>query len=364
MRTAAPPIPLLLSGPHPRVGGGVVAHCGALQGALAALGLKVQQVHVGAGLDGDETLRARLRGAGHLLGSLPGFARRSRGRLVHLNPSFTPKAALRDAALMLAARLQGAPVVVEFHGGLPGNVRGPLGQFAVRQLCRADAVVVINRLQERALLGRFPWVRDRLHRVPNGVQLPPLDLDGLIPRRQEGRELLFMSRLLEAKGLLDTVRAMPALPGLTLNVAGTGPAAEPARALAAELGVASRVVFHGHVSGEAKSELLRRCALMVFPSYYPEGQPIVLLEALAWGLPVVTCAVEPITDLITTECGRLIPPRSPGALALATQELLASPARYGVISRHNRTLAEFEYDLNLVARRFAQLYRQVQWSRP
>nr|WP_255674944.1 glycosyltransferase family 4 protein [Deinococcus sp. 6GRE01] len=265
---------------------------------------------------------------------------------------------------MVAARLQGSPVVVEFHGGLPGDVRGPLGRLAIRCLCRADAVVVINRLQERALLGRFPWVRDRLHRVPNGVQLPPLDLDSLIPRRLAGRELLFMSRLLESKGLLDTVRALPSLPGVTLNVAGTGPAAEPARALAAELGVASRVVFHGHVSGDAKSELLRRCALMVFPSYYPEGQPIVLLEALAWGLPVVTCAVEPITDLITTECGRLIPPRSPGALALATQELLASPARYGVVSRHNRTLAAFEYDLNLVARRFVQLYRQVQWSRP
>lgn len=361
---AGPPPALLLSGPHPRVGGGVVAHCAALQGALARLGLQVRQVHVGAGRDEDESLGAKLDGVRALLGGLPTFARQSRGQLVHLNPSFTPKALLRDAALLLAARTSGAQTVVEFHGGMPGDVRHPLGALALRVLCGADAVVVINRLQEKALGERFPALRDRLHRIPNGVPLPDLNLTAAVRGRLARPELLFMSRLIPEKGVLDAVAALAELPSLILHVAGEGPARPAAEALAAELGVADRVVFHGQVSGEAKAELLRRAAAFVFPTYYPaEGQPIVLLEAFAWGLPVVTCALAPITDLVSPECGRLVPPRDPAAVARGVRELLASPARYEAAARHNRTLAEYEYDLDRVARRFVQLYRQVQWRR-
>ncbi|CAM4014243.1 glycosyltransferase family 4 protein [Deinococcus marmoris] len=354
---------LLLSGPHPRVGGGVVAHCGALGDALVRLGLHVQQVHVGAGLDEDQTLGAKLRGVQSLLRGLPNFARRARGQLVHLNPSFTPKAVLRDAALLIAAKVTGAPTVAEFHGGMPDDVPGILGRAALRVLMNADALVVINRLQERALAARYPAARGRLHRIPNGVCLPDVDVDQLIDGRLANPTLLYMGRLLEEKGVLDVIRAAAHLPGVQVDVAGDGPALSPAQALASELGIAGRVTFHGHVGGEAKEALLRAASLFVFPSYYAEGQPIVLLEALAWGIPVITCDLQPLTDLITPECGGLVPPRSPAAVADVARHLLSRPEVYAAAAGHNRALAEHEYDLELVARRFVQLYRQVQWRR-
>lgn len=352
---------VLLSGPHPRVGGGVVAHCLALEEALAGLGVEVRHFHVGAGRDEDGSLTAKLAGAGALVRTLPSFARATRGRLVHLNPSFTPKSLLRDAALLRAARLSGARVVVEFHGGMPGDVSGRLARRALSTLCQAaDSVVVLTTLQRDALLERAAHLADKLHVIPNGVTLPSLDVRHAAADRQRRPRLLFLSRLLREKGVLDAIRAMTFLDGYDLDVAGDGPALTEARDLVETLGLQHRVTLHGRVGGETKKWLLREASMLVFPSYYPaEGLPIVLLEAFAWGLPIVTCDVPPISFLVGHDQGRLVAPREPRAVANAVAEVLASPSEYTRLSVGNRALAEREYDLNLVARRFLEVYRTV-----
>ena len=68
-----------------------------------------------------------------------------------------------------------------------------------------------------------------------------------------------------------------------------------------------------------------------------EGQPIVVAEALALGVPVVATAVGRVPEMVNATVGRVVPPRDPGALADALTELATSPELRAAMSTHGRS---------------------------
>jgi glycosyltransferase involved in cell wall biosynthesis len=360
---------IVLHGPHESAGGGVLAFCEALESGLSSLAAgerpRVMRLNAGAGRGDRTTPGGALAGAWALAASLPAAWRLARpGHVFHLNTSFTQKALVRDALLFLVARSRGCPTVVQFHGGAPADAPDPLSHWATASLCRADRIVVLNGRQQRELEARFPGIARKTSRLPNSVVLPPpADAARAEPRLANPR-LLFLGRLDPRKGILECVRALVVMRqhGLTppLEVAGDGQTLAEAEALAGQLGLGDQVTFHGRVSGKAKDELLRESSLLLLPTYYPEGQPIAVLEAYAWGLPVVACDLEPVSELVRDRVnGRLVPPRDPAALAGAVLSLLADEALYRACSETNRRLAETEFDSRRNAARFLDLYRTV-----
>ncbi len=135
---------------------------------------------------------------------------------------------------------------------------------------------------------------------------------------------LFAGDLKSPRKNLDTVlRALPEVPDLHVAVAGQH-AGTPWPAMARDLGVAGRVHFLGFQTD--MPELMRACDLFVFPSRY-EPFGLVLLEALASGLPVMTAASVGGANLITAEVGEVLADCNDAAmLAAALRGLLAAPA--------------------------------------
>ena len=106
------------------------------------------------------------------------------------------------------------------------------------------------------------------------------------------RDLVFLGRLVSDKGADVLIQALGKLAGKglrpRLTIAGSGPERESLAALAERLGVAPQVEFAGVVQGEGLAALLRRHAVMVVPSRWPEPFGIVALEGMACGcVPVV-----------------------------------------------------------------------------
>src|SRR5262249_2515948 len=115
--------------------------------------------------------------------------------------------------------------------------------------------------------------------------------------------------------------------GVTLDVAGEGPA-RPALEKQAAAVAPGRVTFHGRLPGPEVQGLLRRSVLVCVPSRWYENQPMIVLEALACGTPVVASDLGGAGELITPGVdGALVPPNDPGALAAAMAPLLGDPAR-------------------------------------
>jgi glycosyltransferase involved in cell wall biosynthesis len=356
---------VVLHGPHPSAGGGVLAFCNTLETGLKQPALEVSRLYIGSAT-GDQTTRAgAVAGIKALIGSFPDvFRAASKRRVLHFNTSFTQKALMRDAIFLNIARARGCPTVVEFHGGLPESYEDRGSRWALRNLVRADQLVVINPKQRAQLIERFPETAKKIQLIPNSVEIPNLDLGERWSARQLEPRVLFLSRLEPAKGLLETIRALALVRDrgvrIGLDVAGTGTALEAAQALVKELNLEDAVVFHGTVGGETKQALFRNATIFSFPTYYPEGQPIVVLEAFAWGLPVITSTLEPTAGLVPHGVNGLhVPPRDSEAIASAITQLVSDHRLNLKIAQANRARAESEFDIQRNSHRFVALYQAV-----
>ncbi len=158
--------------------------------------------------------------------------------------------------------------------------------------------------------------------------------------------MLYLSNLSAAKGYADVMAAAAQVASVTPNVRFTIAgewlgARERAAGMVARrrMGLDGRLEFTNAISGLRKAELFKSADIFVFPPRQLEGQPVVLLEAMSHGLPVVTTAKGGIVDVVVDgQTGVFVPPGDPTALADALRLLIENPglrARMGAAA-HDR----------------------------
>ena len=227
-------------------------------------------------------------------------------------------------------------VIVSDHTTLSQHASGPGERRLMRWTIRrfypaADACVQVSNgaADDLAALGGIP--RRSVEVVPNPLVAPAhpasnAEVDAMwgIPR---GERVLTVGSLKETKDHAILLRAFARLgrPSARLMIVGDGDLGPSLRGLAGELGVAERVIWAGFQLDPWP--FYASADLFVLASRL-EGQPMVLLEAMASGLTVVStdCPHGPREMLNGGEFGRLAPVGDEAALARAIDEALASPA--------------------------------------
>jgi glycosyltransferase involved in cell wall biosynthesis len=294
----------------------------------------------------------------------PALLLRTRPDLVHLNTSLDRRALCRDVPFALVTRLLGRRVLVKWHGSEPEllSSRSPLWRALSEALLRlVSGVAVLSSEEAAAVRGRRRAPRCDV--VRNG-----LDLGRYVNRRPvrerlgvpaESPLLLFIGRLIPAKGLLDVVRALPELAGrygAHLVVVGEGPTRAAAGALARELHIESRVHFTGRLPEEEAADYYCGCDVLVFPTYHPEGFPMTVFQSMAAGLGIVTTRQRAAADYLREpENCLFVPPRDPVKLAAALGRLLGDAALLERMRGANREDAR-RFDRRVVAAEFGDLY--------
>jgi glycosyltransferase involved in cell wall biosynthesis len=200
--------------------------------------------------------------------------------------------------------------------------------------------------------------------IPRAVDLPA---DGALnrsgSRERPERVLLFLSRIHPKKGLLELVGACSRLSrrnGWRVIVAGPDTQRHQADVVAAvkRTGLEDRFHFVGPVWGEAKTELFARSDLFVLPTH-SENFGIVIAEALAHSLPVITTTSAPWAELAQFRCGWWMPTGA-DALAGAIEEALSVPnAVLAEMGSRGRNLIRERYSWPAVARLQIELYAWV-----
>jgi glycosyltransferase involved in cell wall biosynthesis len=226
--------------------------------------------------------------------------------------------------------------VVTSHGGDLYGFRGRLAQALKRRVAmEADAMTVVSSVM-RAEAQRIGLRPPRLEVIPMGADLREVFVpDAAVPRSRH--ELLFVGRLVEKKGLPCLLDALPQVlrshPEARLTIAGFGPLRGALEAQAARLGIGGNVCFSGAVSQVELPALYRRAAVFVAPfvraaSGDQEGLPVVLMEAIGCGCPIVASDIPGVRDL-TGEFSddMLVPPGDVAALAAAITRQLDDPRR-------------------------------------
>ncbi|MEU9859994.1 glycosyltransferase family 4 protein [Streptomyces sp. NPDC047971] len=186
---------------------------------------------------------------------------------------------------------------LRFHW--PLNAVGRVLEKQISRLVYRGRPVVVVSPSTREGARRELGFGNPIHIVPNGSpRAAAAASDGSRSRRPT---ITVVSRLMPQKRVDLLVRAVPALlrrtPALRVDVCGDGPELDRLRRLAAELGVASAIVFHGRVTEQRKRELFHRAWLTVVPSV-AEGWGLTVIEANAAGTPALAYDVPGLRDAV------------------------------------------------------------------
>jgi glycosyltransferase involved in cell wall biosynthesis len=277
-----------------------------------------------------------------------------------------------QAARTLRSRV---PVLQTFHalGSVKRRHQGdadtsPEQRIDLEQGLCADVDHVVATCSDEVFeLRRLGLTTDKVSIVPCGVDTTLFTPRGPVVPRADRPRLLVLGRLVERKGQEDAVRALTAVPDAELVVVGGPPAGEldddpevrRLRAVAADVGVADRLVFAGAVARADVPRWIRSAdVVLAVPWYEPFG--ITPLEAMACGRPVVASAVGGLVDTVADGVtGDLVPPRDPAALGEALAALLADDERRVAYGAAGVRRARSRYRWSRVVADTDAVYHQV-----
>jgi glycosyltransferase involved in cell wall biosynthesis len=221
--------------------------------------------------------------------------------------------------LVAGGRVLGRPGAVELRFRW---LKGPL-QVVLGCLTAWAADLVLAPSAVTAAEIRRDYRVDAVGVIPNvtgGLVVEPVPAP-----EEEAGYLLFVGRLRIRKGVEVLLEALREIPQAELRIAGDGEHRKRLERRVSELGLETAVTFLGNCDAGRVRRLLAGAAALVVPSIY-EGMPLVVLEAMAAGVPVVASAVSGIPEVVVDgETGWLVPPEDPRALEQALEDVLARP---------------------------------------
>jgi rhamnosyl/mannosyltransferase len=231
--------------------------------------------------------------------------------------------------------------------------------FLRRVLQSADRILINNP----RYLDTSIWLQPVRHKCT--VVPIAIDVERFEPAAHVGQDpfkLLFVGRLRYYKGLGTLLHALLHIPRTQLTIVGIGPMQAEWQALTHELGLADRVLFAGEIDDDHLPDYYREADLFVLPSNArSEAYGIVLLEAMAAGLPCITTELGTGTSWIVQHevTGLVVPPQDPLALAEAINKLRVNENLRQQLAKAGLARVRMEFSQKVMIDRIIQVYEDM-----
>lgn len=313
-----------------------------------------------------EVLRGTWGSANYFLGTIAIFPKSvlyahemSRLGVAHVHGHFANHPAM---SALIVHRLTGIPFSFTSRGSDVQVDRHMLKE----KIAAADFALAVSSDLKRIMTGECdPAMRDKIHVIRGGVDVdrltPPTSRPSAGPLR-----ILCVARFEEVKGHTYLVEACRTLrdrgAAFECRLVGEGPLARAIEKQINEAGLGREIQCLGPLSYEEVIGELKKADVLALPTSPTaagdrEGMPTVLQEAMACGLPVVSCLVEGVAELVDDELnGILVPPKNALALADAFQRLKNDPALRLRLGRAGRQKVVQKFSLRANTARRAALY--------
>lgn len=293
------------------------------------------------------------------LAKLTVLAARREVDLLHIHLSVRGSS-YRKAVLARLARTLRVPYVVHLHGTdykeFWESTNPMLRSELSRMIAGSARFIVLGDFWARVMRELQPDLAQKIVVLPNATA-------AAAPKQDTGDraapQITFLGQLGQRKGSADLLQALSRLQhlsGWTATLAGDGPIAETQQ-LVRQLGLDGRVRIPGWVGTAERTQLLQASDMLVLPSY-AENLPMVILEAFAQGVPVISTPVGAIPEVVVPERnGLLVKPGDVAELASAIERLLVDASlrqRMAGAARHDH--AE-KFEMSTYLRRLSELWR-------
>ena len=281
----------------------------------------------------------------------------------HFSNSVTAK---RKWILMPIAKFLGKKVIAHFHSfALENSIKGPYRSIYEYLFSNADLTIVLSEYWKKALAEELGLDEKKVKILYNPCPQVISSLenkDNKVVATNFNKEILYAGTVYHRKGYDDMIRAFakvaPEHRDWKIIFAGNGEI-EQGKALASELGIANQTVFLGWVSGKDKDAAFRHAAAFCLPSY-AEGFPMGVLDAWAYGLPVITTPVGGIPDIALDGKNMLL--FNPGDIdGLATQmkKIITDNALRCSISAESTLLANTTFEVQTINKQLGDIYEEM-----
>ncbi len=286
--------------------------------------------------------------------------------LVHVNTTMNKRGVLRDALYVLIARMFRKKIFV-FYRGLDKTFEtiienGYLGTFR-KIYFQAHASAVLSS-EFKDTLVKWGYTK------PVFIESTTVDLDlvqgidmgSVLERRFKENDvfrILFLSRLELEKGIFICVDAFEIIkrkyPNAVLIFGGDGTDEQKLKKYVSDKAVRD-VTFLGFLTKEKKRQAFTNASVFILPTY-KEGLPNAVLEAMAFGLPVITREVGGLPDIIRNEeNGFITDSFAPEFYATSIERLMVDQELYRKISSNNLEIATSKFLSDVVAKRLENIY--------
>jgi glycosyltransferase involved in cell wall biosynthesis len=289
--------------------------------------------------------------------------------VVHLNTSFDLKALLRDLVTIFFVQPYKGNIFLKMHGSdakllQTGN---PLLHLLMQILfSKVDGIGVLSS-EERDNFLQAGLDQHKIFKVKCALKNGVYKRDPAFVAHQgfpeETPVLLYISRFITAKGLIDVVRACRIVADcgyeFALFCVGDGPLRQEAEGEVEKLGLQNHVRFFGYVTEEETDKFYANSSMLLLPTYHFEGFPLVVLHSLAAGIPIITTRIRGSADYLQDPDNCFwAEPKNPEMLALKIIELLTSPKTRAAMTNHNLNLAQ-AFNAKLIAKDYVAIYNQL-----
>lgn len=264
------------------------------------------------------------------------------------------------------ARRMGIPTVSTAHGHtgfMGGGLKGKVYEWLqARAWRRFDAVIAVSSALASSL-GADGVSAERIHLLPNAwmpsmawkdrdraraeLDLPPhVPVVGWVGRM--GRE--------KAPDIMIRAAAEVRATDVVFSMIGDGPERASAQGLVSELAIDDRVRWHGSIAHAGS--LMKALDALVLTSW-TEGTPMVLLEAMAAGVPIVSTAVGGVPAVVSSDEARLCEPGAVEEIARAIDRVLSDPEEAHRMAAAAKQRLETDFAVDPWARRHLEIYESL-----
>jgi len=284
--------------------------------------------------------------------------------IVHLNPSLNTRSLLRDGLFLIILRLVGRQQIIVFFHGWQTELESKISHNIISRYLffrvygkDIDVFVLASRFKKSLISMGFSTHRVHLFSTMfDSKQVPTTKR-----KTDPCIKLLFMSRFERAKGIYELLTAFQRFsrdfPMATLELAGDGPEMQAMKNWVNKNELSNSIHFLGYLRGSKKVQAYKDATLFVFPTYYGEGCPVVLLEAMAAGLPIITGSTGGIPDIVKDGVhGKLLAEITPETIECALKSLISKPDRMIYIGESNYLEAWKKFEARTVTRKIETKY--------
>lgn len=275
--------------------------------------------------------------------------------IVHIHLS-EPPSAIRKLPFMWWAKVWRKKTIAHFHSFSPDTtVKSRWASIYAYLFGKADTVIALSPYWKREIISAFPQIEE----CKICVIYNPCTCEQYTDIYEKKNTILYAGSVIARKGYVDLIMAFARIADSyktwNLVLAGNGEI-DKAKAIAEDLGIEERIDFTGWIKGRDKDRAFKEATVFCLPSY-AEGFPMAVLDAWAYGLPVIATPVGGLPDIAVDENNVLFfPVGNIDALSRRLEQIITDQGLRTKLSAGGLKLSTTVFDKQTIASQLGDLY--------